>query len=196
MKKVIAISGSPRKGMSTFFALSECLKEIQKNGFFTELIELSELNISGCKGCGYCKGVLDCSIKDDFIKLIPKLNDPEVKAIIIGSPVYMGSITSLCKAFLDRTVIFRRNGFLLRNKIGAAITVGGARNGGEEIAIQTIHAALLINDLIVVSDGPSNAHFGGTLWNKNNNYEKDEDGLITIYNLGKRISELISLLNN
>ncbi|MBN2547374.1 MAG: flavodoxin family protein [Spirochaetes bacterium] len=192
--KVIGVSCSPRKGKSTYFMLNECLKAL--NGTYkninTELIELSELKINGCKGCGHCRDKLDCNIKDDFIKLIPKLNDKDLRGLIIATPVYMGSATSQCKAFLDRTVMFRRNGFLLRNKVGAGLTVGGSRNGGQEIAIQVIHAGLLINDFIIVSDGPGNAHFGGTLWNNNNSYENDDYGLITVRNLGKRVGEFVN----
>ncbi len=192
--KVIGVSCSPRKGKSTYFMLNECLKSLTDNykNIKTEIIELSDLKISGCIGCGHCSGRLDCSIKDDFINLIPGLNDNDLKGLIIASPVYMGSITSQCKAFLDRMVMFRRNGFLLRNKVGAGLTVGGSRNGGQEIAIQVIHAALFINDFVIVSDGPGAAHFGGTLWNSDGNYKNDEYGLITVRNLGKRVGELVN----
>lgn len=193
---IIAINTSPRKGKSTYFALNECLKAINdyNKNIKTELIELGNLKINGCIGCGYCKKELNCSQKDDFLAFIPKLADKELKAIIIGSPVYMGSMSSQCKAFLDRTVMFRRNGFLLRNKIGASLAVGGSRNGGQEATIQAIHSAFLIHDMIVVGDGSPNSHFGGTMWNNNGSFAEDQQGLITVKNLGKRVAELVSAL--
>ena len=82
----------------------------------------------------------------------------------MATPVYMGSMTSQGKAFLDRCVSLRRNGFLLRNKVGGVIAVGGVRNGGQSLTIQAVQAALLVQDMVIVSDGRPTAHFGGTVW--------------------------------
>jgi len=82
----------------------------------------------------------------------------------VATPVYFGSMTSQCKAFLDRCVMFRRNGFLLRNKVGGVIAVGGVRNGGQELAIQAVQAAMLVQDMVLVSEGRPTSHYGATLW--------------------------------
>ena len=79
---------------------------------------------------------MKCSQQDDFQPLIPKLADPKIAGIIMASPVYMGSMSSQAKAFIDRTVLFRRNGFMFKNKLGGALTVGGSRNGGQELTLQ------------------------------------------------------------
>ena len=102
-----------------------------------------------------------CSQKDDFQQLIAKLADPEVVGIILASPVYMGCMSSQAKAFIDRSVLFRRNGFLFRNKLGGAIAVGGSRNGGQELTIQAIHAGMMIHDMIIVGDGDHRAGVSG-----------------------------------
>ena len=52
--------------------------------------------------------------------------------IILGTPVYFGNMSSLCKAFLDRCIVFHKDR-LLANKVGGVLAVGGARNGGEEL---------------------------------------------------------------
>ncbi len=78
--------------------------------------------------------------------------------IIVASPVYFGTVTAQLKAIFDRTIPFRRQGLRLKDKIGCAITVGGARNGGQEKAIETIHAWMHIQGMIVVGDS---SHFGG-----------------------------------
>jgi multimeric flavodoxin WrbA len=191
--KIVGISCSPRKGKSTKFALDVCLQAVKEMvpDIETLLIELSEMKINGCLACGKCMKVLECSQEDDFIKMIPILSDSELAGLVVATPVYFGSMTSQCKAFLDRCVMFRRNGFLLRNKVGGVIAVGGVRNGGQELAIQTVQAAMLVQDMVVVSEGRPTSHYGATLWSGHpDGIEKDTFGLETTRNLGKRVAEV------
>ena len=82
--------------------------------------------------------------------------------IIVAAPVYMGNYPAQLKALFDRSVLLRRKDFALKNKVGAALSVGGSRNGGQEKTIQSIHDWMHIHGMIVVGD---NAHFGGVAWN-------------------------------
>ena len=93
---------------------------------------------------------------DDFPSLVPKLGDPKVAGIIIGSPVYFGNMSSLCKAFLERLMMFRKDNFALSNKVAGVLAVGGARNGGQELTIRSIQTALFGQEMIIV--GESRAH--------------------------------------
>lgn len=191
--KIVGISCSPRKGKSTKYALDVCLQGVKEMvpDIETLLIELSEMKINGCLACGKCMKVLECSQEDDFIKMIPILSDSELAGLVVATPVYFGSMTSQCKAFLDRCVMFRRNGFLLRNKVGGVIAVGGVRNGGQELTIQTVQAAMLVQDMVVVSEGRPTSHYGATLWSGHpDGIEKDAFGLETARNLGKRVAEV------
>ena len=196
--KVIGVSASPRKNQSTCFALEQCLNEIElasdasgKN-IEVEIIDLAGMEIQGCISCDACKKGLLCSQNDDFLQLIPKLADPEVSGIIVASPVYMGCMASQAKAFIDRSVLFRRNGFTLRNKLGGAIAVGGSRNGGQELTIQAIHAGMMIHDMIIVGDGD---HFGGAAWGKHpDGYKADSTGITTARNLGKRMAGVAKMM--
>ena len=191
--KIVGISCSPRKGKSTKYALDVCLQAVKEMvpDIETLLIELSEMKMNGCLSCGKCMKVLECSQEDDFIKMIPILSDSELAGLVVATPVYFGSMTSQCKAFLDRCVMFRRNGFLLRNKVGGVIAVGGVRNGGQELAIQSVQAAMLVQDMVVVSEGRPTSHYGATLWSGHpDGIEKDTFGLETARNLGKRVAEV------
>ena len=191
--KIVGISCSPRKGKSTKFALDVCLQAVKETvpDVETMLIELSDMKMNGCLACGKCMKVLECSQEDDFPKMIPILSDPELAGLVIATPVYFGSMTSQCKAFLDRCVIFRRNGFLLRNKVGGVVAVGGVRNGGQELAIQAVQAAMLVQDMVIVSEGQPTSHYGATLWSGHpDGIEKDAFGLETARNLGKRLAEV------
>jgi multimeric flavodoxin WrbA len=196
--KIIGISCSPRKGKSTKFALDVCLQAVKETvpDVETMLIELSDMKMNGCVACGKCMKVLECSQEDDFIKMISILSDSELAGLVVATPVYFGSMTSQCKAFLDRCVMFRRNGFLLRDKVGGVIAVGGVRNGGQELAIQAVQAAMLVQDMVVVSEGRPTSHYGATLWSGHpDGIEKDTFGLETARNLGKRVAEVAARMH-
>jgi len=199
--KIIGINCSPRKGQTTQKGLEICLDAASKESdrIKTEIIELADLDIRGCSDCGYCKKQLKCKQEDDFNSLIPALSDEEIAGIIIGTPVYLGTMTSQCKAFLDRSVLFRRNGFIFRNKVGAVLTVGGVRNGGQELTIQAVQAALMCHDMVCVSDGFNTCHFGATLFSGGEGeggIEADEFGIQTATNLGRRVAQLVMLLDH
>jgi multimeric flavodoxin WrbA len=54
-------------------------------------------------------------------------------AIILGSPVYFGNVTSRLKALMDRTRWMHMRENVLDGKLGAAVTHAGLRNGGQEM---------------------------------------------------------------
>ena len=197
--KIIGINCSPRKGQTTQKSLEVCLRAVHnKSGDIeTDIIELADLDVRGCLGCGYCKKQLKCKQEDDFNSLIPVLSDEEVAGIIIATPVYLGTMTSQCKAFLDRTVVLARNGSLLRNKVGSVLAVGGVRNGGQEFTIQAVQAAMFCHDMICVSGSTKDAHFGAALVsNEQKGVECDEIGLETARDIGRRVAGLAMLLNH
>jgi len=191
--KIIGINCSPRKDQTTRKGLEVCLDATrdESSSIRTSIIELAGSDIRGCLDCGYCKKQLKCKQEDDFNSLIYALNDKELAGIVIGTPVYLGTMTSQCKAFLDRCVMFRRNGFIFRNKVGGVLAVGGVRNGGQELTIQAVQAAMLCQDMICVGDGISTAHFGAALWSGGpDGIESDETGLETARNLGRRLAQV------
>lgn len=196
--KIIGISASARKNESTHYLLEQCLHESKSTAeglgktIDVELINLAPLRFNGCIACGKCKKGVLCSQEDDFQPLIARLADPEVVGIIVATPVYMGCMSAQAKAFIDRTVLFRRNGFMFKNKLGGAIAVGGSRNGGQELTIQAVHAGMMIHDMIIVGDGD---HFGGAAWGSHpDGYKNDVTGIATAKNLGRRMSEVACML--
>lgn len=187
--KFIGISCSPRKGRTTAAAIRACLEAVSEAapGAEVELVELAGLKIPGDVVTGE---PLDPGERDDFPKLVPKLADPKVVGIIVGSPVYFANMTALCKAFLDRCIAFRAMKFALSNKVAGALAVGGARNGGQELTVQSIQAALLCQEMIVVGDGRPTGRIGATLWSREDDVSGDEFGLQTARNLGRRVAEV------
>jgi multimeric flavodoxin WrbA len=192
-RKIVGISCSPRKGKTTAAALAVCLHAAQEEdaGLETELIELAGLSIPAQLAAG--QPLLDGEM-DDFPLLIPKLGGPGVAGIIVGSPVYFGNMSALCKAFLDRCIAFRKGGFKLRNKVAGVLAVGGARNGGQELTIRSIQTALMCQDMVVVGDGRPSARTGATLWNQDDSIYADDFGMGSAENLGRRVAELAAMI--
>ncbi len=191
--KIIGVSCSPRKGKTTRVSLDNCIRAITENfpEIQTEIIDLAGMDLKGCVACGGCAKILECRQKDDFNGIIPILEDPGVGGLIVATPVYLGTMSSQCKAFLDRTVMFRRNGFLFRDMVGGVLAVGGFRNGGQEAAVLHVQSAMLVHDMILVGDGKPGSHFGGTLWSGHpEGVENDGPGLNTARNLGQRVAQV------
>ena len=185
-RKVIGISCSPRAGKTTAAALTACLAAAQEQSpdVDTELIELADLSIPAQLAAGL---PLREGEVDDFPAVAQKLEDPAIVGIVVGSPVYFGNMSALCKAFLDRCIAFRKGGFTLQDKVVGALAVGGSRNGGQELTVQTIHTALMGQNVIIVGTGQPSVRVGATLWNQDDSIESDEYGLGTAKDLGRRI---------
>jgi multimeric flavodoxin WrbA len=191
--KVLGICCSPRKGKTTAAALRVCIEAVKAADprIEVELIELAGLKIPGEVAAGVA---LAPGERDDFPALAPKLSDPAVAGIILGTPVYFGNMSSLCKAFLDRWVVFHK-AKLLANKVGGVLAVGGGRNCGLELTIRSVQVALMAQQMIVVGDAPPTGHWGGTVWAGNPaaagptpDVTRDEAGIATVKNLGRRVA--------
>jgi len=186
--KIVAVSCSPRKGKTTVEALKICLDAAKAVSprIEVEMIELAGQSIDGAIAAGVAPAP---GAKDDFPAVAEKLSDPRVGGIIVGSPVYFGMMSALCKAFIDRCMAFRK-GFALHDRVLGVVAVGGARNGGQELTIQGIQSCLMCQEIIVVGDGRPTAHRGATLWNQGDSIAADEFGIGTAKNLGRRVAEV------
>ncbi len=189
MVKIIGIVGSPKKDGNTSYLVETALKSAKSAGADTDIINLGSVNIKPCVACDICKAMGECGIEDDIKEILEIMMESE--GMIIGSPVYFGSVTSQLKILIDRSRPLRGS-FRLKNKVCGAIAVGGSRNGGQESTISVIHDFLLIHDAIIVGDGAPMAHYGGT---GVGDTKIDEIGIETSQNLGKRVTELAMRLN-
>jgi len=185
--KIVGICCSPRKGKTSLASLQAALDaaKVVDPRIEVEAIELSGLKIDGSIAAGRQP---EPGETDDFPQVAAKISGPAVAALIIATPVYFGNMTYLCKAFLDRCFAFRKNNFALSDKVGGVLAVGGVRNGGQELTIQSVQNALLCQEMIIVGDGRPTGHTGATLWNQNDDVSKDEFGLSTARNLGRRVA--------
>ncbi len=188
--KILGISCSSRKGKTTATAVNvalEAAKEVSPR-IEVQLIDLGGLNISGWIG-----GATPSSpqgIMDDFqVEVEPYFMAPNLGGLIIGSPSYFRSMSSQCKAFLERLYVMREPKLLLADKAVGVLSVGSYRNGGQELVIEQIQTAMLCHEVMIVGGKPK-AHQGATLWNNyNDDITKDKFGVETAKNLGIRVAE-------
>lgn len=104
---VIAINGSPRENWNTATLLNKVLEGAASQGAQTELIHLYNLNFKGCISCFACKlkdgkSYGQCALNDDLKPILKKIE--EADAIILGSPIYLGSATGEMRSFLERLI--------------------------------------------------------------------------------------------
>lgn len=102
-KKVLILSGSPRKGGNSDLLCDEFLRGAREAGHSVEKIRVVEKKVAPCSACYYCRqsgGV--CARKDDMAEILQKMIDADV--LVLASPVYFYSIDAQLKAVIDRTV--------------------------------------------------------------------------------------------
>jgi multimeric flavodoxin WrbA len=103
--KVLAINGSPRKTWNTATLLQKAAEGAASQGAQTEFIHLYDLTFRGCVSCFACKtkggaSYGHCAVKDDLTPIFEKVL--ETDALILGSPIYFGSVTGEMQSFLER----------------------------------------------------------------------------------------------
>jgi len=75
----------------------------------------------------------------------------------------------------------------MRNKVGAAFATGGQVSSGKEVTMLTILAAMLGNQMIIVSDGGA---FGASATTEGDSPGIDEKERAAARALGKRVAEV------
>ncbi len=183
--RIVGVSCSPREGMTTATGIRVALNAAAETDsrIKTELIDLGGMTFSGWNASGQFE-------PDDFnSKVLPRLRDPVPAGLIIGSPVYFRNLSSLCMAFLERLAVLRKPKLLLADKAVGVLAVGAYRNGGQELVISQVQAAMLCHEVVLVGGKPG-AHQGATIWNAyKDDITKDEFGIATAKQLGIRVAE-------
>ena len=102
-KKVLILSGSPRRGGNSDLLCDQFAKGAAEAGHQVEKVFLGEKKIGYCKACYYCKqSGGKCAIRDDMGEILDKMQWANV--IVLASPVYFYSIDAQMKAVIDRSV--------------------------------------------------------------------------------------------
>ena len=189
---LLGICGSPRK-QGTHYAAEYALNyATEKFGFETEFWSVRNKEINFCIHCDYCiREKRGCIKKDDMEELY--INLKQAKFLLFCTPVFQGNLSGQLKTVMDRCrALVAGNPNVFKEKIGAALAVGGDRNGGQEIAIRSILDFYQQNQIISVSGGAFGANLGASVWSRDRGkqgIEQDEEGLRTIRKVIKGMSD-------
>jgi NAD(P)H dehydrogenase (quinone) len=141
-------------------------------------------------------GVKSVSGAEALLKRVGKVTADDLfsaDAVVIGSPVYWSNMSGEVKTFIDnwqfKFGVFPD--FKMKNKIGAAFATGGQVSSGKEVTMLTILAAMLGNQMIVVSGG---GVFGASATTEGNSPGIDNQELADAKALGKRVAEVAMML--
>ena len=190
--KVVAFNGSPRKGGNTSILINYVFEELEKEGIETEMINIGGESIMGCIACMKCADNQDkkCILTNDPVNdWIAKMD--EADGIILASPTYFTDVTTEMKALIDRAgFVAKMNGDMLARKAGCAVVA--VRRAGSVHAYDTMNHFFGINQMIVP---------GSSYWNMGIGLEKgdvssDEEGIMTMRNLGKNMAWLLKKIND
>jgi len=195
--KVVAFNGSPRKKGNTFAAMSLVLEEISKQGIETEIVQVGGMKINPCKACGKCRQKKDgfCygyeNDSEDILNgCIKKMI--EADGIIIGSPVYFGSLTPETKALIDRSGYSARGAgnTMLRRKVCAPIAV--VRRQGAAAVLEQITSLFALSEAIV----PYSTYWNMSICREIDELANDEEGVNTFRRLGENMAWLLHKINS
>ena len=184
MIHIVGIVGSPRVGGNTERLVQEALKAAEADGATIELVRLAGTEVKPCDACLSCRRTGECRVKDDFRPIFDKM--VEADGIILASPVYFGSATPQIKALIDRAgYLSIAKNRVFENKVGGAMVV--ARRAGHNFTLAQLLFFFLHQGMIVP---------GSTYWNiafgrEKGEVEKDDEGLKTAANFGKKMIWLI-----
>lgn len=102
MKKILILSGSPRKDGNSDILCNEFARGAAEAGHAVEIIRVAEKKIGYCRACYACRNTGVCVLHDDMAEVLQKIIDADV--LVLASPVYFYSIDAQLKALIDRTV--------------------------------------------------------------------------------------------
>lgn len=102
---IIVLNASPRKRGNTAKLCQNVVKGAESKDANVEYINLYDYDFKGCMSCFACHLKKNfenplCFWRDDLKEILKKCLNAD--AIVIGSPIYYGSITAYAQAFLER----------------------------------------------------------------------------------------------
>ena len=118
-KKIVVITGSPRKNGNSFAMTEAFIKAAEAKGHEVTRFDAAMMKIGGCHACETCfKTGKACSFDDDFNTIAPAVLDAD--ALVFTMPVYWYSIPAQIKGVIDRLY---------------SLVVGGKDISGKECAL-------------------------------------------------------------
>ncbi len=185
--RVLIVNGSSHPKGTTMRAIDEMVKEYDKTGVETEVIQLGGKAIADCLQCNVCHKTGQCVFKDDGVnEFVEKAYSAD--GFVFASPTYFAHPSGRLLSFLDR--VFYSNGkdevydaFMF--KPGASLVT--ARRGGTSTAYDVINKYFGIAQMPIVSSTYWNNVHGLTA----EDAQQDEEGLQVARNLARNMVWMI-----
>ena len=158
---ILAINGSPNRSGNTAFLLGAVLEAAKEEGVEGKVINVMDVlkgqDVPFCVACSSpCKET--CHAKHPALKEACDALEGAA-AVVLGSPVYFGTVSAQLKALWDKTRAIRSRRSLV-GKPAAAVSVGAARFGGQETTLKALHDMLLIQGMSIVGEGTEDSDAG------------------------------------
>ena len=127
--KGLILFGSPHLKGKTNKVLTEVINSSKVTIDFTR-IDLLKKDIHHCIGCNQCNtGDFSCIYNDDMVEIYKAIESADL--IILATPIYFNSVTSIMKTMIDRCQRFYNmkvnHGFKLKKKKGILIGTAGSK---------------------------------------------------------------------
>ena len=104
-KKIVVITGSPRKNGNSFAMTKVFIEALEKKGHQVIRFDAAMKNVGGCHACETCfKTEKACSFDDDFNEIAPSILSADV--VVFTMPVYWYSIPAQIKGVIDKMYSF------------------------------------------------------------------------------------------
>jgi NAD(P)H dehydrogenase (quinone) len=146
---------------------------------------------------GVVEGAKGVSGTDIVLKPLGEVSADDLlssDAVIVGSPVYFGTMSGEVKTFFDNWNLkfgFQIRDLKMRNKVGGAFATGASVSNGKEATMLAIIGAMLLNQMIPVSGGGA---FGASATTGADSPGIDEKELAAARELGKRVTEVAAVV--
>ena len=111
-KKIVVITGSPRKNGNSFAMTDAFIKAAEEKGHTVTRFDAAMMKLGGCHACETCYSTgKACTFDDDFNTIASAVL--EADAIVFTMPVYWYSIPAQIKAVIDRLYLWSWAGKIL-----------------------------------------------------------------------------------
>ena len=97
---------------------------MEKTGYESEFVKLTDLNYSACKGCVWlCAKPQVCQLEDDLFPYYQKVK--EADAVVLGSPIHMATVSATMLSFISRLWGYRHVSIPIAKKPFVLALCGG-----------------------------------------------------------------------
>lgn len=100
---------------------------LDKSGGEHEFVKLADLDYTACRGCvDLCSQPQACQLDDDLLPYYEKIKDAD--AVVLGSPLYFGTVNAGMLSFVERFFGYRHVDIPIAKKPFVLVLGGGGRD--------------------------------------------------------------------